>query len=147
MTIDCGHFQFYRVPLAELYVLLINTIEKLHLINSEVNLLSPQHLKWLYFSGWGIFHFPWEHISSGQFSQFSRGHFSRHLNIIAYCQQNWYVRLAIYTDLFTLRIHWRLSTILKTSKKVYEVMFFDMLKYVYSVSVFNALYIEIKQKC
>ena len=25
-----------------------------------------------------------------------------------------------------LRIHWRLSTILKTSKKVYEVMFFDM---------------------
>ena len=26
-----------------------------------------------------------------------------HANIIAYCQQNWYVRLAIYTDLFTLK--------------------------------------------
>ena len=25
-----------------------------------------------------------------------------HTNIIAYCQQNRYVRLAIYTDLFTL---------------------------------------------
>ena len=25
-----------------------------------------------------------------------------HLVTIAYCQQNWYVRLAIYTDLFTL---------------------------------------------
>ena len=37
--------------------------------------------------------------------------------------------------------------ILKTSKKVYEVMFFDRLKYVYSESGFNALYIEIKHKC
>ena len=27
-----------------------------------------------------------------------------HTNIIAYCQQNWYVQLAIYTDLFTLNI-------------------------------------------
>ena len=26
-----------------------------------------------------------------------------HTNIIAFCQQNRYVRLAIYTDLFTLR--------------------------------------------
>ena len=26
-----------------------------------------------------------------------------HTNIIAYCQQNGYIRLAIYTDLFTLR--------------------------------------------
>ena len=34
-----------------------------------------------------------------------------------------------------LRMHWRFSTILKTSKKVYEVMFFDMLKYVYSENV------------
>ena len=25
-----------------------------------------------------------------------------HTNIIAYCLQNWYVRLAIYTNLFTL---------------------------------------------
>ena len=25
-----------------------------------------------------------------------------HANIIAYCQQNWYLQLAIYTDLFTL---------------------------------------------
>ena len=30
------------------------------------------------------------------------------------------------TDLFKLRIQWRLSTILKTSKKLYEIMFFDM---------------------
>ena len=30
-----------------------------------------------------------------------------------------------------LRIHWRLSTILKISKKVYKVMFFDMLKYIF----------------
>ena len=33
----------YRVALAELCALLINTFEKLHLINSEANL---QHLKW-----------------------------------------------------------------------------------------------------
>ena len=46
-----------------------------------------------------------------------------------------------YSD---LRIHWRLSTILKTSKKLYEVMIFDMWKYVYFESVFNTLYIEIK---
>ena len=38
-----------------------------------------------------------------------------------------------------------LPKILKTSKKVYEVMFFDMLKYVYSESGFNPLHIEIKQ--
>ena len=38
-------------------------------------------------------------------------------------------------------------TIFKTSKKVYEVMFFDMLKYVYSESVFNPLHIEIKYIC
>ena len=44
-----------------------------------------------------------------------------------------------------LRIHRRLSTILKTSKKMYEVIFFDMKKYVYSEGVFNKLYTEIKQ--
>ena len=27
-----------------------------------------------------------------------------HTNIIAFCQQNWYVQSAIYTDLFTLSI-------------------------------------------
>ena len=32
-----------------------------------------------------------------------------HTNIIAYCQQNWYVRLAIYTDSFTLIIFKGLS--------------------------------------
>ena len=31
--------------------------------------------------------------------------------------------------------------------KAYEVMFFDMQKYVYSESVFNTSYIEIKHKC
>ena len=46
-----------------------------------------------------------------------------------------------------LRIHWRLLTILKTSKKVYEVMFSDMEKYEYSQNLFNTLYIEIKHKC
>ena len=45
-----------------------------------------------------------------------------------------------------LRIHWRLSAILKTRKKVYEVVLFDMLKYVYSESLFNTLDIEIKYK-
>ena len=27
-----------------------------------------------------------------------------YVDIIAYCQENWYVRLAIYNDLFTLSI-------------------------------------------
>ena len=36
--------QFYRVLPAELCALLINVFEKLHLINSEANLQSPQHL-------------------------------------------------------------------------------------------------------
>ena len=35
----------------------------------------------------------------------------------------------------------------KKTKKVYEVMFFDMWKYVYFESVFNTLDIEIKYKC
>ena len=43
-----------------------------------------------------------------------------------------------------LGIHWRFSTIL-TSKKVHEVMFFDMWNY--SERFFNTLYTEIKQKC
>ena len=37
--------------------------------------------------------------------------------------------------------------ILKTSKKLYEVIFFDISKYVYSESVFNTLCNEIKHKC
>ena len=36
-----------------------------------------------------------------------------------------------------LKIHWRLSTILKTTKKADEVMFFNMKKYIYSESEFN----------
>ena len=36
--------------------------------------------------------------------------------------------------------------ILKTSKQVYDVMFSDIKKYVYSESVFSALYIKIKHK-
>ena len=44
--------------------------------------------------------------------------------------------------LIFLRIYCRLSTIFKTSKKVYEVMLFDIWKYVYSESVFNTLYID-----
>ena len=30
---------------------------------------------------------------------------------------------------------------------MYEVMFFDIKKYLYSESVFNPVYIEIKHKC
>ena len=40
----------------------------------------------------------------------------------------------------------RLTTIFKTSKKVYKEMFFNVLKYVYSESAFNTLHIAIKQK-
>ena len=31
--------------------------------------------------------------------------------------------------------------------KKYEVMFFDMYKYIYSESLFSTLYVEIKHKC
>ena len=34
----------------------------------------------------------------------------------------------------------------RNKQQVYEVMFFDMKKYVYSEIVFNTLYIEIKHK-
>ena len=34
--------------------------------------------------------------------------------------------IRISLNRYSLRIHWRLLTLLKTSKKVYEVMFFDM---------------------
>ena len=34
----------------------------------------------------------------------------------------------------------------KTSKKEYEVMCFDVQKYTYSESVFNTLYIEVKHR-
>ena len=37
--------QFYRVSLADLCALLINTFEKLPLINLETNVRPPQHLK------------------------------------------------------------------------------------------------------
>ena len=37
--------------------------------------------------------------------------------------------------------------ILKTGKRAYEVMLFDMQNYVYFESVLNTLYIEIKRKC
>ena len=39
----------------------------------------------------------------------------------------------------TFRIHWRLSTILKTGKKVCELVFIDMWKYVCSESILNTL--------
>ena len=47
-----------------------------------------------------------------------------------------------------LKIHfkYRLSTILKTIRKVYQVMFFDIQKCVYSESLFNMLHIKIKSK-
>ena len=44
-----------------------------------------------------------------------------------------------------LMIHWRLLTILKASKEMYEVMsFFDMLKYIFSESISNKIYIKIE---
>ena len=41
----------------------------------------------------------------------------------------------------------KLSTILKTSKTVHDLMFFDMRNYIYFESIFNTLYIEIEHKC
>ena len=43
----------------------------------------------------------------------------------------------------------KLSTFsnLKTSKIVYEVLFFDMQKYIYSENGFNTIYIHIIHKC
>ena len=38
--------------------------------------------------------------------------------------ESWFFYRAAQEEI--LRIHWRLETILKTSEKVYEVMFFDM---------------------
>ena len=55
-----------------------------------------------------------------------------------------YICYGIFLMECNLRIHWRYSTILKTSNDS-EVTFFDRPKYVYSESAFNALYIEIKQ--
>ena len=44
-----------------------------------------------------------------------------------------------------LTIHWRLLTILKASKEMYEVMsFFDMLNYIFSESISNKMYIEVE---
>ena len=55
-----------------------------------------------------------------------------------------------------LRIHWGLSIILKSCKKVYEVMIFDIQKYIYPIfyvqyilyysGLFNTLWIEVKNK-
>ena len=45
-----------------------------------------------------------------------------------------------------LMIHWRLLTILKAGKEMYEVMsFFDMLKYIFSESISNKIYIEVEK--
>ena len=45
-----------------------------------------------------------------------------------------------------LMIHWRLLTILKASEEMYEVMsFFDMLKYIFSESISNKIYIEVEK--
>ena len=52
-------------------------------------------------------------------------------------QKFWF---ALYIET-KLKDIWRFSAILKRSKKVYQVMF------LYSESVFNILYIKIKQKC
>ena len=51
----------------------------------------------------------------------------------------------IWTFIY-LRIHLRLLTISEAKKRVYEVLFIDMQKYIYSDNVFNTLSIDIKQK-
>ena len=51
-----------------------------------------------------------------------------------------------YSLLF-FRIYLKLSTNEETSKQVYKVMFFDMVKYIYSESLLKKLYIKIKHKC
>ena len=64
-------------------------------------------------------------------------------NIMQSTMQN----MTIKANYIQLRTEWRFSTILKTTKKVHEVMLFDMEKDAYSESVFDTLYIEIKHKC
>ena len=61
-------------------------------------------------------------------------------------KKNAFIHIIIHfmRPILLLRIHSRFSTNLKTSKKMYEVLIFDMQNYVYSEDVFNALYIEIK---
>ena len=63
---------------------------------------------------------------------------------------NWNLwRLLGVVKLDELRIHWRLLTILKTRNKSAwsNVFFFWYLKLLYSESLFNTLYPEIKYKC
>ena len=57
------------------------------------------------------------------------------------------IKSEYYPDLSTqLRIHWRISTILITSKKSVWSNDFWHVKYIYSEGVFNTLYIELKHK-
>ena len=49
-------------------------------------------------------------------------------------------KLFYFTNSGIFRILRRVSTILRTSKKVHKVMFFDMSKKIYSESLFNTLY-------
>ena len=44
------------------------------------------------------------------------------------------------------KAHWRLSKISRTSSKKYEVMLFDIKKYICSERLFNTLYLELKHK-
>ena len=70
--------------------------------------------------------------------------FSKYL--FYHCSKDSSLRIFSVTEEETSMIHWRLSAILTTSKKAYEVMFIDMLNYIYSESLFNMLYIEIKKQ-
>ena len=69
--------------------------------------------------------------------------FSKYL--FYHCSKDSLLRIFSLTE-ETSRMHWRLSAKLTTSKKAYEVMFIDMLNYIYSESLFNMLYIEIKKQ-
>ena len=51
-----------------------------------------------------------------------------------------HVRLKLIKDIMKAFINFR------NKQQVYEVILFDMQKYVYSENVFNTLYIEIKHK-
>ena len=78
--------------------------------------------------------FSWESRCSGVRNNFKSGAISKiinysieHLNLLSHCK---------YLPVSSLRIHWRPSTILKTSKNVYTVMFF-ICKSIYILKVYS----------
>ena len=58
-----------------------------------------------------------------------------------------------FTSIVAKLLHSQIMNVVKDTLKAfndfkkYEVMFFDMYKYIYSESLFSTLYVEIKHKC